>query len=81
MGRRSVKAFLRYFYARVHALEEQRMYECYTADCLYYINQVLGVKMRKRYTEILYPAPEDDRPPQEIVDELNARFGLKVVDA
>lgn len=70
---------MRYFYARLYAENERRMYQCYTADCLYYINLQLNVKMRRKYSEILFPEKQDNRSAQEMVDDLNRRLGFKVV--
>ena len=59
---------------------EKRMYEIYTANCLYYINKRLGFTLRKQYSEMLFPKKEDTRSPQEVFDEIKTRFGLKVVN-
>lgn len=51
----------------------------YMADCAAGVLMRLGVKDVKRLYDIEHPTPEDDRTPEEIIDDITARAGLKVV--
>lgn len=55
-------------------------YRAYETDCLMAICRTLGVKIPKRYYEILHPAPEENRSGSELAAERLERFGIKVVD-
>lgn len=51
----------------------------YMADCAAGVLMRLGVKDVKRLYDFEHPTPEDDRTPEEIIDDITARAGLKVV--
>lgn len=62
------------------AVKKKTLYEVYTADSLHLILRQLGVTLT-RYSDLLYPAPADNRPPEEIALERAANMGLKVVES
>ena len=51
----------------------------YMSECVAGVLVRLGVKDIKTLYEIEHPTPEDDRAPEEIIDDITARAGLKVV--
>lgn len=51
----------------------------YMADCAAGVLIRLGVKDVKRLYDFEHSMPEDDRTPEEIIDDITARAGLKVV--
>lgn len=57
----------------------QETFEDYVSDVLYYISRQLGGKLDKRLHDLRHPAPVDERPPQEIMDERLQKFGITVV--
>lgn len=61
------------------AVREEEVFRTYTADSLYFITNYCGVRGWKRYSDIVYPKPEDNRSPQEIARERAEKMGLKVV--
>ena len=69
---------MRYYAAKMKAAKEEDFYKTYTADSLHFILKQLGVGTA-RYSELLHPAPVDNRPPEEIALERAANMGLKVV--
>lgn len=70
---------MRYYAAKMQDRKDEAFYRAYTADTLCVVARMCGASGGKRYTEILYPAPVDDRPPEEIALERAANMGLKVV--
>lgn len=62
------------------AAKEEEYYKTYTADSLHFILKQLGVST-SRYSELLHPAPVDNRPPEQIALERAANMGLKVVES
>ena len=49
------------------------------SDCMAGVITALGGKDVKRLYDILHPAPVDNRTPDQIVADITARAGLKVV--
>ena len=62
-----------------HRISVER-YQIYITDCLYAICTGLGGQMGRRYSDILHPQKDDDKPTEVIVEERLERFGIKVVD-
>lgn len=52
----------------------------YTTEMLRGIGKFAGISAEKTYHDMLHPKPVDERSPQEIVAEITAKAGLKVVD-
>ena len=52
----------------------------YVTDCLYTLCGWSGNRPARRYRDILWPEPEDDRPGLEIAAERLAGYGIEVVD-
>lgn len=67
--------------AALSAKRERELYETYVADSLFYIAQGHGVTLNRRLYEIRHPAPVDDRPTEEIVNERLAKMGITVVSS
>ena len=65
--------------AKMETARKEDFYKTYTADSLHFILRKLGVPTQQ-YSEILHPAPVDNRSPDEIARERAARMGLKVVE-
>jgi len=65
--------------AKMEAARKEDFYKTYTADSFHLILKKLDVET-KRFTEMLHPAPVDNRSPDEIARERAARMGLKVVE-
>ena len=74
-----MRAFLRYFHARLRRENELAEYRYYMSDCAAGIIKAFGNVEVPRFYEITHPAPPDNRTPQEIISEITARAGLKVV--
>ena len=55
-------------------------FQVYVTDCLYALCAGFGGQMGKRYSEILHPQKDEDKPTEVIVEERLERFGIKVVD-
>ena len=52
----------------------------YVTDCLHGLCNANGVKVTRRFYEIMHPQPKDQRDGMEISMERLERFGIKVVD-
>lgn len=65
--------------AALRAKARRDAYEFYTTDLYRAIAMSLGMKGVKRFAEIVEPKPEDTRSAEEIVEDITARAGLKVV--
>ena len=63
----------------MEAARKEDFYKTYTADSFHLILKQLGMET-KRFTEMLHPAPVDDRSPDEIARERAQKMGLKVVE-
>lgn len=62
-------------------LRKQEAYRIYETDCLYGIASELGLKIHRRYAELLQPSePEENRTGKEIAMERLNHFGIKVVE-
>lgn len=66
--------------AALDARLKEEAYRVYVTDCLYYVAEAWGTRMKCRYYEILHPQPEDKRTGKEIALDRLDRFGIKVVD-
>lgn len=55
-------------------------YRVYLTDCIYSLCASWGNPPKRRYYDILHPAPTDGRPAMEIAIERLQRGGIKVVD-
>ena len=58
---------------------ENELYQVYTADALFYINEIIatrfsGKMLSKRYYDLLHKKPEDTRTAQEIVDSIRSKL-------
>lgn len=58
---------------------EQKLYRTFTAEVLYNINDILasafnGMKMTKRYPDLLNPPQEDDRTEGEIINHIQQKL-------
>lgn len=58
---------------------KNELYQVYTADALFYINEIIatrfgGKMMSKRYYDLLHKKPEDTRTAQEIVDSIRSKL-------
>lgn len=62
----------------METVRKEDIYKTYTADSLHFILHQLGVTT-KQYSEIIHPAPVDDRSPDEIARERLKKLGLEVV--
>ena len=58
--------------------KRQEVFNVYLTDCLAGILIGRGAKI-KRYYDILHPAKNDNRSPNEIVDNITNRAGIRVV--
>ena len=67
--------------AAIKAEMKDESYRCYVTDCFMNIVNMLAGKqaLKKRYYDILHPAPVDERSAEEIVADNIKRLGLKVV--
>lgn len=66
----------------IDTLNVQRIeegYRVYETDCLYAIATALGIKMQRRYYDVLHPS-QDTEEDNETARERLERFGIKVVD-
>lgn len=54
-------------------------FEIYVTDCLSTIAKSVGAKVSRRFYDILNPPKAETKKPEEIVDDIVARCGLKVV--
>lgn len=54
-------------------------YQVYMTDCVAAIAKGLGAKISRRFYDIIHPTARDNRTPQEIIADITARAGLKVV--
>ena len=79
-GRRAVKPFLRYLSSRYQDEIEAYAYRVYSADCLFNLNRALGIKIQKRYSELLQPVKTDNRTGDEIAADIIKRMGLEEVE-
>lgn len=61
------------------AASEERLYKIYTSDSFYSILGALGNRGGKRFADIAWPKPQDERDPKQIALERAERMGLKVV--
>ena len=58
---------------------KEKIYRVYITDSFYSITHSLGAQGGKRYADILYPQPVDDRDPMTIAKENCVKMGIKVV--
>ena len=65
--------------AAISRKNRREAFEVYVADCLRLSAMGMVAKGVTRFYDILHPAPVDDRDPKEIVAEITAKAGLKVV--
>lgn len=67
-------------YCKYSQIELEVSYRYYETDCLFYIAKRLGVKMPKRYCDILdstkQPIQTDSRTGDEIAEDVIRRMGL-----
>ena len=63
----------------MEAARKEKINRVYITDSFYYLTNWIGIQGRKRYADILYPPPVDDRDPMEIAKENAERLGIKVV--
>ena len=66
--------------AAIKARNQDEGYRIYTTDCLCAVVSALGGQHVLRFADWLHPKPEDNRDAQQIVADITARAGLKVVD-
>lgn len=66
--------------AEINRRTRAENFRYYMADCAAGVLMRLGVKDIKTLYEIEHPTPEDNRAPEEIIDDITARAGLKVVN-
>ena len=59
--------------------DEEKLYRMYITECLYRVTHALHVPMSVRYMDINNPKPVDNRTPEDIVADITAKAGLKVV--
>lgn len=63
----------------VAALEieaKDNAYKYYITDMLSAMAKSIGVRVRKRFYDIIHPAPVDRRSAEEIIADITARAGL-----
>ena len=58
---------------------KQEAYMVYVTDCLRAIATGLGAKGVTRFADIIHPPKQDTRAPKDIVKDITAKAGLKVV--
>ena len=54
------------------------LFKMYITDCLMAMLKGRGAKV-KRFYDMLHPPKEDKRSPQEVVDDIASRAGIRVV--
>lgn len=65
--------------AALKAKARRDAFEYYTTDIFRAIAMSLGMKGVKRFADLMEPKHEDTRSAEEIVADITARAGLKVV--
>lgn len=65
--------------ARYRRAVDELKYRYYMTDCAWGVLKMLGAKDVKRFADIIDPKPEDNRSAEEIIADITARAGLKVV--
>ena len=57
----------------------EESYRIYVTDCLRGIAMGMGAKSVTRFADIIHPPKHDDRNVEDIVGDITAKAGLKVV--
>lgn len=78
----SVSSFLRYVATRYKMSLREAAYRIYVTDIFKsVVENVFEARIDKRYAEIAFPDEfrRDERPPEEIVQEIVDKLGIKVI--
>lgn len=68
---------MRYLIARMKKDKRDESYRIYITDSLYYNGQ--NKTISKRYIDLVNAKPVEERPAEEIIDDVINRVGLSVV--